>query len=144
MSIAVILAVGEDPTVLDTRSAVLRSAGYIVKPASSPKQAVDDFVAGDFDLVVLCHTIPLEDRRRLTQFIRGSGSAIPILYVGSLGEWFQSGGTEETGNRPDEILEAVKAALSQARSNAMLRYPAQRENLTRESTGKQAVGGNVR
>jgi DNA-binding response OmpR family regulator len=75
MSLGIALAVSLDPSLLRTRSQVLQSAGYIVVSASSVKEAVDYFQAGDFDLVILCHSLPAKDRERLTSLIRASGIA---------------------------------------------------------------------
>lgn len=76
-----VLSVGSDPVVSGTRDLVLRSAGYIVVSAISIKEAAYLFQYGDFDLVILCHTLPQKDRQRLTSLIRASGSRIPIVCV---------------------------------------------------------------
>ena len=55
---AVVLMVGRDRVLVETRSQVLRTAGYIVVLAFNPRDAIDEFVKGDFDLVLLCHSIP--------------------------------------------------------------------------------------
>jgi hypothetical protein len=44
----VILMVGRDRVLVETRSQVLRTAGYIVVPAYTPRQAIDEFVARGF------------------------------------------------------------------------------------------------
>ena len=76
MPLGVALAVGLDPSLLRTRSQVLQSAGYIVVSASSVKEAVDYFQAGDFDLAAKLgentHTtkryvVLITDRRRNDQ-----------------------------------------------------------------------------
>jgi two-component system response regulator CpxR len=81
MSPKVILNAGQDPTLLETRSIILRAAGYIVESASSVKQAVTRFLAGSFDGVILCQSIPVKDRERLTCLIRASGSLTPVVAV---------------------------------------------------------------
>lgn len=81
MQIAVVLAVGFDSSLMRTRSLVLQSAGYIVESASSLKEAVARFQTGDFDLVLLCHSIPMEDRDHLTCLIRATGSLTPIVSI---------------------------------------------------------------
>jgi len=73
----VVLAVGFDLSLMRTRTLVLQSAGYIVESASSLKEAVDRFQAGDFDLVLLCHSIPMKDRDHLTCLIRATGALTP-------------------------------------------------------------------
>jgi CheY-like chemotaxis protein len=81
MQIVVILAVGFDPSLMRTRSLVLQSAGYIVESASSLKEAVTRFRGGDFDLVLLCHSIPMKDRDQLTCLIRATGSLTPVVSI---------------------------------------------------------------
>lgn len=81
MSQTLVLSVGSDPVVLDTRDLILRSAGYIVVSATSIREAVHLFQDGDFDLVILCHSLPKRESERLTRFIRALGSRIPIVSV---------------------------------------------------------------
>jgi len=61
MSTAFILAVGQDNLLLNTRSSILRTAGYVVESVMSLTQALNQFLTGDFDLVLLCHSIPLQE-----------------------------------------------------------------------------------
>jgi DNA-binding response OmpR family regulator len=77
----VVLAVGFDLSLMRTRTLVLQSAGYIVESASSLKEAAARFQAGDFDLVLLCHTIPMKDRDHLTCLIRATGSLTPVVSI---------------------------------------------------------------
>jgi len=44
----------------DARAKVLQQAGYTVESSLSFTTAIDKFLgAGDFDLVLLCHSIPV-------------------------------------------------------------------------------------
>jgi CheY-like chemotaxis protein len=87
MPLRVVLTVGFDQSLLRPRTLVLQCAGYHVESASSLKDAVDRFQSGDFDLVLLCHSVPRKDRYRLTSFLRSSGSRTPIVsFAGTLGE----------------------------------------------------------
>lgn len=81
MSQTLVLSVSLDPMILETRNLLLQSAGYIVVSAVSVKETVHLFRDGDFDLVILCHSLPQTERERLTSFIRASGSRIPIVCV---------------------------------------------------------------
>ncbi len=76
-----VLSVGLDPQLLGTRDLILQSAGYIVVSTYSMREAVDRFRQGDFDLVLLCQSIPAKERERLTRWIRASGSRIPVVSV---------------------------------------------------------------
>jgi CheY-like chemotaxis protein len=79
MSQILVLSVSSDPVVLGTRDQLLRSAGYIVVTAISIKEAVHLFQDGDFDIIILCHSLPTNDCEHLKSFIRASGSRIPIV-----------------------------------------------------------------
>jgi DNA-binding response OmpR family regulator len=56
---------------------ILQSPVYIVATAESMGEAFHLFLSGDFDLVVLCHTIPEKGRDGLTCMIRAPGFAHP-------------------------------------------------------------------
>lgn len=75
-----VLAVGRDSVLLETRSQVLQAAGYTVIPERSLKKAVARFREGDFDLVLLCHSIPAQDRERLTLLLREHTSRTPHCF----------------------------------------------------------------
>jgi CheY-like chemotaxis protein len=77
----VVLAAGFDQSLMTTRIRVLQSAGYVVVRVSSLKETVYHFQSGDFDLVLLCHSIPAADREHLTCLIRASGSLTPIVSI---------------------------------------------------------------
>jgi hypothetical protein len=65
MALTLILSIGQDAELLSIRNFVLQSAGYFVVPAYSLKEAADHFAGGDFDLVLLCQSIPIKDKDRL-------------------------------------------------------------------------------
>jgi hypothetical protein len=44
---------------------------------------MDEFVRGDFDLVLLCHSIPEDARERLVDALRKHTSRTPIISVAS-------------------------------------------------------------
>src|SRR5580693_4664431 len=113
----IVLAVGFDLSLMTTRDLVLQSAGYVVVEASSLEEAVDHFQSGDFDLVLLCHSVPAGDRERLASLIRASGSRIPIVSIAtSLGECDAfANSTLEDG--PNKFVAGIRDALSNAKKN---------------------------
>ena len=84
MPLPLILAVSHDPALLESRSSILRSAGYAVVQVLSAKQAQELLESGSFDLVLLGHSLPAHDRDRLTRLIRSSGSLTPVVTVAPL------------------------------------------------------------
>ena len=112
MPLALILAVGQDPMVLSTRCSILRSAGYLVRPSSSIAEAIDIFDDLDVDLVLLCHSISVEDRDRLTQVIRSGGSRTPIYTVSTASSEFEAGGADGIlSSRPEALITELDAVL---------------------------------
>jgi CheY-like chemotaxis protein len=114
MMLGMVLAVGFDPSLMTARILVLQSAGYVVVRASSPEETIDQFRSGDFDLVLLCHSVPTADRERLTRLIRASGSSTPIVSIaGSLGECDAfAHATLEDG--PNKFVAGIRDALVRA------------------------------
>jgi len=107
-----VLAVVLDPSFMTARILVLRSAGHAVVEASSLIEAVNDLESGDFDLVLLCHSIPVMERERLTGLIRASGSRIPIISLArNFGESDAfTNATLEDG--PNRFFAGIREALS--------------------------------
>ena len=103
MPLPLILSVGLDHKLLDRRNRVLQSAGNIVVTAFSTKEAVARLQDGDFDLVLLCRSIPAQERESLTIWIRASGSRIPVVLV--------SGNTCERDARSDVTVVSDPKAL---------------------------------
>jgi hypothetical protein len=83
MAITVVLAVGLDSWLLATQSSVWRTAGYIVIPVATIREAIDHFRIGDFDLVLMGNSISTENKERLAFLIRSSGSPTPVISIAS-------------------------------------------------------------
>jgi DNA-binding response OmpR family regulator len=116
MPLTVVLSVGLDPGLLKARNLVLQSAGYVVVSAFSIKEAAKQFQAGDFDLVLLCQTIPAKDRDGLTWWMRSSGSGIPVVCVsGSLWSGDVVAGVT-VGSEPSALLLGIQEVLISTRN----------------------------
>jgi DNA-binding response OmpR family regulator len=111
MAQTVVLSVGFDPQLLVTRDLVLRSAGYIVVSVYSLKEAAERFQGGDFDLVLLCQSIPAKEKDRLCSWIRATGSGIPVVAVsGSLYPRDVDAGVT-VGSDPRTLLWGIREVL---------------------------------
>lgn len=112
-----ILNLGKDVSLLSTRHEVLRSAGYIVETTSSIARALKSLREGDFDVVVMCHSLSEGERTYLTNCIRETGSTIPVIVVEAgdsrSNHRFRD---ESSGSAPDELLRKVGAVLRQSSS----------------------------
>ena len=76
MAVTTMLAAGVDSVHLEYQRPLWRSAGSYVTSAKSIREAIVQFRDGDFDVLLLGDSIPIEDRERLTPLIRASGSRI--------------------------------------------------------------------
>jgi CheY-like chemotaxis protein len=81
MSSSTILAVGHDPLLLKTRSQILREAGYTVVSVPSPSRAIACLLEGEFDLIMVCHSIPVQIRERLAELMREQAVRTPIVTI---------------------------------------------------------------
>jgi hypothetical protein len=90
---------------------VLHSAGYVVESASSVKAAVHSFLGGDFDLVILCHTIPTRERDRLACLIRASGSHTPIISIAENSDQCDVFANATIENDPNKLLPGIREVL---------------------------------
>lgn len=113
----VILNVGHDSFLLSTRHMVLQSAGYIVESTSSIARALKSLREGDFDLVVVCHSLTHGERTNLTNIIRETGSAIPVILLSATNA---PGGSRSvnvsSGSEPSELLHNIESILRQGMS----------------------------
>jgi len=143
--LTVILAVGLDRSLLGARAQALKSVGYIVKSALSLKEVVDCFSAGDFDLVILCHSIPAKDRERLTCLLRASGSRIPIISVSGSGKPYECDAFANATlqDNPDTFLIGVRGVLLKAaKAPAAWNTPQDRHRIAApEKKRPNSIGG---
>jgi hypothetical protein len=81
LPLTIILAVGVDSSLLASQRSFWESAGCYVTSAGSVREAIVQFRDGEYDLVLLGHSIPIESRERLTFLIRTSDTRIPVVCV---------------------------------------------------------------
>jgi DNA-binding response OmpR family regulator len=118
MALNVVLSVGLDRALLNSRNLILHSAGYTVVSAYSIKEAVDCFQAVDFDLVLLCQTIPARDRDGLTWWIRASSPGIPVVSVAGNPCSGDVVAGVTVGSEPGELLWGIREVLINAENRA--------------------------
>lgn len=75
-----ILSISYDRALLQTRSMLLEEAGFEVVSASSFRQAFELCRAGEFDLLIIGHSIPPRDKASLIASAR-HGSKAPVLSI---------------------------------------------------------------
>jgi DNA-binding response OmpR family regulator len=111
MPVTVVLAVGLDSWLLSAQSAVWKSAGFIVIPVNSIKAAIDHFKTGDFDLVLLGSSFPVEIKERLTFLIKASGSRTPVICISNSGRDSHEFADATLGSDPSEFLKEMKELM---------------------------------
>lgn len=118
MPLALILAVGQDSELLDTRSYILRSAGYEVDSVMSTDQAIQRFKNGDFDLVLLCHSIPVEEREWIRATVHASSPRTPVVSIASVFWVFSEhpdlAADMTINGAPEKLLRGISDVLAEA------------------------------
>ncbi len=112
MSFTVILALGLDSLVAGQRS-VWQSAGYFVTPIKSINEAIAHLREGDFDLVLLGHSIPTDSRERFTFLIRASGSRTPVVSVSDSSTECDSFADATIRNDPAGLLKSIRELMAE-------------------------------
>ena len=109
---ATILSVGQDPELLKTRSLVLCANGYAVESCSIG-EAIQHFRAGDFDLVILCHSVPQREREHLIGLIRDCDCSTPVLFVAAASaDCPDTLANASSPGDPQELLQSIRDVLS--------------------------------
>jgi len=119
MPITVVLAVGLDPWQLAAQTSHLKSAGFFFIPAGSIPEAVNHFKSGDFDIVLLGHSMSIEDKERLVFLIRRSGSRTPVVCIGTSPSDCESFADAMLANEPNTMLPGLANVLAR-----QARFPA--------------------
>jgi DNA-binding response OmpR family regulator len=96
-----------DASLLAAQRPVWQSAGYFVTGAGSIREAIAQLRDGDFDLILLFHSIPAESRERLTFLIRSSGMRIPVVSVADSSSGHDSFADATIRNEPDDLLKGI-------------------------------------
>jgi hypothetical protein len=102
-----VLSIGFDTVRLAMRNAVLASAGFRVVSASNHHDAIAAAFSSPPEVVVICHTVPLDQARRLAEDL---GIVCPGVICVLLTEWDHEGFDDL---REPEVLLAHVASLTQ-------------------------------
>ena len=113
MPVTVVLAVGLDSSLLAGQSSVWRSAGFIVTSTGSISEAIGYIRNGDFDLVLLGHSIPTDSRERLTFLIRATGSRTPVISITDCSTGCDSFADATIRNEPSNLLQTIGELMAE-------------------------------
>ena len=107
-----ILSAGRDAELLKSRNTALAAPGYKVAAASDSFEIVDKLLNGDFDLVLLCHTIPDDDRLRIARIVGSYTPSTPVVLVSEDGRSQWAAGSRIVRCRPDQIMNTLTHSLT--------------------------------
>ena len=99
--------------------AVLKDQGYLVKSFTRPVQAVAEFAAGDYDLIISDIKMPEMDGLEVLQHVRNRDPEVPIIMITAYATVEMSIQALRRGAydmltkpfEPDELIYRVKNAL---------------------------------
>lgn len=78
---SIVLCVGLNRSLMNLRVAVFKEAGYNVIEGHKAEEALRLFRSTDVDLAVLCHSIPIAQRRGLASLMKDSKPMTPVLVL---------------------------------------------------------------
>ena len=107
-----ILSAGRNPDLLKQRNAALSAEGYKVASAWDSCEIVEKLLNGDFDLVLLCHSIPEEDRRRLAGIVASYTPSTPVIVVSENERIAHEVAPRAINCSPEQVMAAVRSSLT--------------------------------
>jgi DNA-binding response OmpR family regulator len=113
MSLTVVLAVGLDSSLLAGQNSDWQSAGFIVTSTGSIREAIVQIRDGDFDLVLLGHSIPTDSRERFAFLIRAIGSRTPVISVTDSASQRDSFADATIRNDPSNLLQSIGELMAE-------------------------------
>lgn len=114
-----ILSVGNNPTLMASRTLILRAAGYLVEEAYTVDKAIN-LVAQDFiDAMLICHTVSRDDQQILISAARKKRSLMPILCLRSHAYESVPRTCIAVDNDPEALLDQVRKAVIRLRPDSI-------------------------
>ena len=110
MLIPHLLSVGYDPVLMQTRSLLLRQAGFTVDEAYNLHGAFARLKSDSIDAVLLCHTVPQDEQRSFIAAARQLRRLLPIICIEGKDHYAQRKSCVSVGSDPAQLLEAIKSA----------------------------------
>jgi CheY-like chemotaxis protein len=106
-----ILSLGYDVILMPVRSMLLRYAGYEVVETYSVGEALRQIKAGEFDLLLMCHTIPLDQQEELLKALYLAQPQLPFLCLTTTPEYYGLSHCPPACSTAPEFLVDVDNAL---------------------------------
>ena len=110
-----ILSVGYDRTLMPLRTMVLRSSGHAVEECYTTADALK-LLSDSIDILLICHTIPAQERNALISSARKKREQMPIFCITSNEFSKISDHCQAISNLPAPMLEAINKAVTNSRN----------------------------
>ena len=114
----VILSAGREPQLSRKRDQALIAAGYNVVSANNSPEIINKLFNGDFDAVILCNSIPNEERRRLSSIIKSYSPSTPVILLAEMQGRKYDYGTVTTDATPEQIVATVHATFTKPKASS--------------------------
>ena len=105
-----LLSLGYDPILMPVRSMLLHQAGYEVVEARSLGEALKRIKTGNFDLLLICHSVDEDERDLMIEASRLSLPPVPVLCLTTTPEYSDLNCSAACSTAP-EFLADVDHAL---------------------------------
>ena len=105
----VVLDAGRDPYHSKKREQTLTAAGYTVVTAHNSPDIINNLFEGDFDVVILCNSLPNDERKRLAGIIKSYSPSTPVIVLAdSAASSAYDYGTLTSNASPDWIVATIQ------------------------------------
>jgi DNA-binding NtrC family response regulator len=94
-----------------TRNQVLQRAGYWVESYMNTAAAMRRFSDGDFDVVVLCHSVKSEDREQLVAKMKARSPGAVLVFVSDGEDSSVADVTVHSMDGPVALLRSIETHL---------------------------------
>src|SRR5436305_3667177 len=119
----VVLDAGRDPYHSRKRDQALAAAGYKVVTAHNSPDIINNLFDGDFDVVILCNSLPNDERRRLAGIIKSYSPSTPVIVLADTAESAEYDyGTLTSNSSPAWIVSAIRAVTETNPLPAIQKY----------------------
>ena len=116
-----ILCIGHQRQLMAVRVAVLRMEGYCVTEAYTTDDAFRILASSYIDIVVICHSIPTQSRRRLALAIKGTRPLTPVIALHEAFDYINEADLSvDQLAGPETLLEAIASLLKKPAHRAAL------------------------
>lgn len=106
-----VVAFGYDRMLVGLRCRILRMSGYEVEETFTSAEAAEAVQSDLMDALIICHTVPSEERERLARMVRNRRKLMPILCIRAHQHDLIPSGCTSVDNSPVAILDAVQEAV---------------------------------